>query len=383
MVIKIDFLGDTQEIDDIPQDFDEFVKLIQNMFGYTDFDKMTFEYTLDNKDYILLYKDTYTDFYNNHQNAHIYIHFSLEETNAYRQENGLFELNEENNNNESKGESENNNENNNNNIIEEIKENDDNINDNDNINKIENNIINEEKIKEDEVNYDINLKEENSIENNNINEISTKENNIENDNINEISTKENNIEEENNIKRNNYGIKLPEITKEMVIQSMIRDMRQRRQESKIQLEKERKERKEKQKKEKEKKRKEKAKNKKEAKKEKKVKKEKDDFAGEISNMINSRVEDFKKEIINGSKMKLSQIILSQSQMNIKNDNESKEIHSLETHPGISCCKCGMNPIIGNRYCCIQCDNVNFCDKCEEEIGFDHGHPLYKFKLRIE
>ena len=104
---------------------------------------------------------------------------------------------------------------------------------------------------------------------------------------------------------------------------------------------------------------------------------------EISNMINSRVEDFKKEIINGSKMKLSQIILSQSQMNIKNDNELKEIHSLETHPGISCCKCGMNPIIGNRYCCIQCDNVNFCDKCEEEIGFDHGHPLYKFKLRIE
>ena len=377
MVIKIDFLGDTQEIDDIPQDFDEFVKLIQNMFGYTDFDKMTFEYTLDNKDYILLYKDTYTDFYNNHQNAHIYIHFSLEETNAYRQENGLFELNEENNNNESKGESENNN------IIEEIKKNDDNINDNDNINKIENNIINEEKIKEDEVNYDINLKEENSIENNNINEISTKENNIENDNINEISTKENNIEEENNIKRNNHGIKLPEITKEMVIQSMIRDMRQRRQESKIQLEKERKERKEKQKKEKEKKRKEKAKNKKQDKKEKKVKKEKDDFAGEISNMINSRVEDFKKEIINGSKMKLSQIILSQSQMNIKNDNESKEIHSLETHPGISCCKCGMNPIIGNRYCCIQCDNVNFCDKCEEEIGFDHGHPLYKFKLRIE
>ena len=90
-----------------------------------------------------------------------------------------------------------------------------------------------------------------------------------------------------------------------------------------------------------------------------------------------------REIISGSKMKLSQIILSQSQMNIKNENELKEIRSLETHPGISCCKCGMNPIIGNRYCCIQCDNVNFCDKCEEEIGFDHGHPLYKFKLRIE
>ena len=368
MVIKIDFLGDTQEIDDIPQDFDEFVKLIQNMFGYTDFDKMTFEYTLDNKDYILLYKDTYTDFYNNHQNAHIYIHFSLEETNAYRQENGLFELNEENNNNESKGESENNNENNNNNIIEELKENDDNINDNDNINKIENNIINKEKIKEDEVNYDINLKEENNIENNNINE---------------ISTKENNIEEENNIKINNNEIKIPEITKEMVVASMIKEIRKRRQESKIQLEKERKERKEKQKKEKEKKKKAKAKAKKEDKKEKKEKKEKDDFAGEISNMINSRVEDFKKEIISGSKMKLSQIILSQSQMNIKNENELKEIRSLETHPGISCCKCGMNPIIGNRYCCIQCDNVNFCDKCEEEIGFDHGHPLYKFKLRIE
>ena len=66
------------------------------------------------------------------------------------------------------------------------------------------------------------------------------------------------------------------------------------------------------------------------------------------------------------------------------ENENiKQIHSLEKHPGIICSKCGMDPIIGNRYCCVYCDNVNFCDKCEEEIGYEHNHPLYKFKLRLE
>ena len=84
--------------------------------------------------------------------------------------------------------------------------------------------------------------------------------------------------------------------------------------------------------------------------------------------------------------------MSESQLNVKNllennnnnSDENKEvIHSLEEHPGIACSKCGMNPIKGNRYCCVYCNNVNYCEQCEEIDGLKHGHPLYKFKLRIK
>ena len=176
----------------------------------------------------------------------------------------------------------------------------------------------------------------------------------------------------------------------MVIASILKQTREKMQQSKIKLEKERKEREKKLKEEKKKKEKEKKEREKKLKEEKKKKekeKPKDDFAGEISNLINNRVENFKKEIINESKIKLNQIItesqLQLKNMNINDNQNEKHIHSLEEHPGITCSKCGMNPIIGNRYCCVYCDNVNFCDNCEEEIGYEHNHPLYKFKLRIE
>ena len=83
----------------------------------------------------------------------------------------------------------------------------------------------------------------------------------------------------------------------------------------------------------------------------------------------------------------------ESQLNVKNllennnnnnNDENKEvIHSLEEHPGIACSKCGMDPIKGNRYCCVYCNNINYCEQFEENEGLKHGHPLYIFKLRIE
>ncbi len=161
----------------------------------------------------------------------------------------------------------------------------------------------------------------------------------------------------------------------MVIASIIKQVKERRQQSKIQLEKERKE---KEKKEREKRKKEKEKKKQEK------KENKNDFAGEISNLINNQIENFKKELINESNIKLNQII-TESQIQLQKDfpkEKINHIHSMEVHPNIQCSKCGVNPIKGNRYYCAFCININFCDKCEEEIGFAHGHPLYKFKLRL-
>ena len=299
MVIKFDFCGTTQELDTIPEKYGEFIQLIENLFNMEDIDKLTLEYTFDDKKYYLLNQGTYNAFFNDNKNAKVFMYTTYEESNYYKNEN-----------NEEKEEKED--------KKEEIIE----INKNNNL----------------EDSGDINIIKEDQKE-----------------------------EEENNIE-----IKIPEITREQVIASIIKGVRERRQQSEIQL---KKEKKEKEKKEKEKKKKEKEKKKKEDLKPK-------DFAGEISDLITNRVENFKKELINESKIKLNQAI-SESQMQLNNINlENKIIHSLEEHPNVSCSKCGKNPIIGNRYCCVICNNTNFCDNCEEEIGFQHGHPLYKFKLRV-
>ena len=100
----------------------------------------------------------------------------------------------------------------------------------------------------------------------------------------------------------------------------------------------------------------------------------------------------KEELVNESQIKFSEII-SESQLNWKNvfennniieteDENNESLYSLEQHPGISCENCGMSPIIGNRYCWVYCSNVNYCEKYEEKNELKHGHPLYKFKLRI-
>ena len=302
MVIKFDFYGLTQEIDTIPEKYEEFIQLIENLFNMEDIDKLTLEYTFDKKKYYLINKDTYNAFFNDNQNAKVFMYAEYKESNYYKNENKA-----------------------------DIKE------------------SKEEKEEIIEINKNNNLEDSGDIK---------------------IVKEEQKEEEENN--NTNIEIKIPEITKEQVIASILKGVKERRQQSKIQLEKERKER---EKKEKEKKKKEKEKKKKEEKKPK-------DFAGEISNLITNRVENFKKELINESKIKLNQAI-TESQMQLNNVNlENKDIKSLEQHPNISCSKCGMNPIVGNRYCCAICNNTNFCDNCEEEIGFQHGHPLYKFKLRV-
>ena len=338
MVVKIYFFEEEKELSQKPQNYNEFISCIRNLYGYEDMEKFFFEYTLDGNKFYQLNEGTYNAFFNNkNNNEKIYIYLSYEESNYYKQENQKdekLEIKEEN-----------------------IELNDKNIeNDSEKINNNNNNnenipfIIKEDEIREVDNNKEGESKEENKIEEEK--------------------------EKEEEINSNPNEIKLPEITKEMVIASILKGVKERRQQSRIQLEKEKKE---KEKIEKEKKRKEKEKKKLEK------KEKKNDFAGEISNLITKKIENFKKELINESSIKLNQII-SESQIQLQNDldkDKIKQIHSLEIHPNVSCSKCGVNPIKGNRYLCALCNNINFCDKCEEEVGFTHNHPLYKFKLRLE
>ena len=168
----------------------------------------------------------------------------------------------------------------------------------------------------------------------------------------------------------------------MVIASIVKQVKENMQKSRILLqEKEKKEEEERKRRENE-----------ENERKEKEKEQAKGITEQINNLITNRLDNLKEELINESQIKFSEII-SESQLNLKNvfennniiesqDENKESLHSLEEHPGISCENCGMSPIVGNRYCCVYCSNVNYCEKCEEKNGLKHGHPFYKFKLRI-
>jgi len=51
------------------------------------------------------------------------------------------------------------------------------------------------------------------------------------------------------------------------------------------------------------------------------------------------------------------------------------------HKEIKCNKCEMNPIVGIRYKCADCNDYNLCEKCEEENFINNVHPHNFIKIR--
>ena len=312
-MVKIDFYGETQEIEQIPEVYEDFISIAGALFSISDPEKYCFEYTHDNKNYTILNIESYNNlFLQGTKNTTVFIYVNFEETKYF--------------------------------LIKGEKD------------------KKEEQNKKEEDKKDEDKKEEDII--------------FEDDNNEEQIINSN--EKDNESDNDNNKIKIPPITKEKVINSIVQQVKEKMQKSRLLLqqkeEKERKEREEK------------------AKREKQVQK---GISDEINDLISNRLDNLKEELINESQIQLSKIV-SESQINLQKVYESYNINdeneekpkkelfkSLEQHPGIACNKCGMKPIIGNRYCCVYCNDINYCEKCEEENGLMHGHPFYKFKLRIE
>lgn len=289
-MVKLFFYGERQEIDQIPESFYEFKSYAGALYNLDEVDKLTFEYTSDDKNYFILNEESFEKFFlGGTKDTKVNIYSTFEETNYFQNKNKEDEK-----------------------IVEKKNF------------KIEDET--EEKIEENE-------KEENINNNNNTGEIDNGSNEI----------------------------KLPEITKDMVIASIVKQVKSNMQRSRLMLEQKR----------------------------KKEEEENRAVKEQINNLITDRLNNLKNELISESQLKYSQI-LSESQINLKNmyekisdDGQKKaKIHSLEEHPSVICSGCGMTPIVGNRYSCVYCNNVNYCEKCEEQNGLSHGHPLYKFKLRV-
>ena len=64
-------------------------------------------------------------------------------------------------------------------------------------------------------------------------------------------------------------------------------------------------------------------------------------------------------------------------------NKMKEFLKKETvdgkpiHHGYICDGCEMDPIVGNRYKCIVCNDFDYCEACEEKFRDQHKHPFLK------
>ena len=55
----------------------------------------------------------------------------------------------------------------------------------------------------------------------------------------------------------------------------------------------------------------------------------------------------------------------------------EQIKDSNIHEGVECDGCKVSPIVGDRYKCTICNNLDFCQKCEESKP--HEHALLKIK----
>ena len=95
-----------------------------------------------------------------------------------------------------------------------------------------------------------------------------------------------------------------------------------------------------------------------------------EFENNIKEIIESNVNSMKNEIINSIVLEVSK----KSKLNAKK-SKKKIIHN-----GIKCDNCGIFPITGIRYKCMECENFNFCENCEKNNT--HPHLFYKIKKNI-
>ena len=48
------------------------------------------------------------------------------------------------------------------------------------------------------------------------------------------------------------------------------------------------------------------------------------------------------------------------------------------HPLVTCAGCAMSPLVGYRYACHTCRNINLCEACEARGFHDPSHPRVKY-----
>jgi hypothetical protein len=98
----------------------------------------------------------------------------------------------------------------------------------------------------------------------------------------------------------------------------------------------------------------------------------DDLRASITEIINNTLDKTKETLINKTLKRAMKLI----------DKKTKHVEEKTSnviHPTHSCDGCQVRPIVGIRYNCTVCSNFDFCEKCEEQHGETHAHPMVKFR----
>ena len=102
------------------------------------------------------------------------------------------------------------------------------------------------------------------------------------------------------------------------------------------------------------------------------------ISNELIESYNKIIETRKKQLI-------------QNEMNLELDisyfiNPNKNIRveeRLYKHEGISCSSCGIKPISGHRYMCLECPYYNLCSLCELKESHEHYLTKIRFKEDLD
>lgn len=119
--------------------------------------------------------------------------------------------------------------------------------------------------------------------------------------------------------------------------------------------------------------------------------EANNFEDKIKKIINEKFDSLKEEIIKEAPNTFTEMVQSSiiqiDRNNKQMEDELDESYAdrsfcFEVHQGVKCSECGICPIVGFRYKCCICDNINYCSKCEERVKKEHKHPMYKLRFQI-
>ena len=80
-MVKIYFYGDIKEVENIPERYNDFLELLESLYGIDKDETYYLQYTIDNNNYYLLNINNYYDFFlGKKQDSSIHIFLALEET---------------------------------------------------------------------------------------------------------------------------------------------------------------------------------------------------------------------------------------------------------------------------------------------------------------
>jgi len=105
---------------------------------------------------------------------------------------------------------------------------------------------------------------------------------------------------------------------------------------------------------------------------------KDKIVKNVTEIISQKVEKLKEELIKKTVEETSKAI----EQSFFYSNSGKKPNT-SVHEGFTCDGCNMYPIVGARYKCNVCRNFDFCGKCEDKFGDDHGHEMTKHRVPVQ